>query len=72
MMVEQGFDGGDPKLKAAQLQMALMRECRFVAAIELHTKGKSVDDAAEIFMKDCGSPEPEARREAYRGARGAG
>ncbi|ARN83584.1 DUF885 domain-containing protein [Methylocystis bryophila] len=72
MMVEEGLGNGDPKLKLAQLQMALMRDCRFVAAIELHTKGKSVDDAAEIFMKQCGSPEPEARREAYRGARDPG
>jgi len=67
MMVEQGFGGGDPRLKVAQLQMALLRDCRFVAAIELHTKGKSVDAAAEIFVRECGSPEPEARREAYRG-----
>jgi uncharacterized protein (DUF885 family) len=72
MMIEQGLGGGDPRLRAAQLQMALMRDCRFVSAIELHTKGKSVDEAAEIFMKECGSPEPEARREAYRGARDPG
>ena len=72
MMVEQGFGGSDPRLKIAQLQMALLRDCRFVAAIELHTKGKSVDEAAEIFIKECGSPEPEARREAYRGTRDPG
>jgi len=72
MMVEQGLGGGDPRVKAAQLQMALMRDCRFVSAIELHTEGKSVDEAAQLFMKECGSPEPEARREAYRGARDPG
>ena len=64
-MVEQGLGDGDPKLKVAQLEMALLRDCRFVASIEMHTKGKSVDDATQIFMKECGSPEPEARREAY-------
>jgi len=72
MMVEQGLGDGDPWLRLAQLQMALMRDCRFVAAIEMHTKGKSVDDVAQFFMKECGSPEPEARREAYRGARDPG
>ena len=67
MMVEQGLGDGDPKLKAAQIEEALLRDCRFVASIEMHTGGKSVEDAAQIFMKECGSPEAEARREAYRG-----
>ena len=72
MMIEQGFGSGDPSLKLAQLQMALLRDCRFVAAIEVHTKGKSVDEAAQIFTEECGSPAPEARREAYRGTRDPG
>jgi hypothetical protein len=38
----------------------------------MHTKGKSVDDATQFFMKECGSPEPEARREALRGTRDSG
>ncbi len=72
MMIEQGLGKDDPKLKVAQRQMALLRDCRFVAAIEMHTKGKSLEDAAQIFVKECGSPEPEARREAYRGTRDPG
>ncbi len=70
MMTEEGF--GDAKVRLAQLQMALLRDCRFVAALEMHTRNKSVDDAAKIFIDECGSPEPEARREAYRGARDPG
>ena len=72
MMVEQGLGDGDPKLKVAQLDMALLRDCRFIVSIEMHTKGKSVEDAAQFFMKECGSPEPEARREALRGTRDPG
>jgi uncharacterized protein (DUF885 family) len=72
MMVEQGLGDGDPKLKIAQIEMALLRDCRFIASIEMHTKDKSVDDAMQVFMKKCGSPEPEARREAYRGTRDPG
>jgi len=72
MMVEQGLGDGDPKLKIGQIEGALLRDCRFIASIEMHTKGKSVDDATQIFMKECGSPEPEARREAYRGTRDPG
>ena len=72
MMVDQGLGDGDPKLKIAQNEMALLRDCRFIASIEMHTKGKSVDDAMQVFVKECGSPEPEARREAYRGTRDPG
>jgi uncharacterized protein (DUF885 family) len=72
MMVDQGLGDGDPKLKIAQIEMALLRDCRFIASIEMHTKGKSVDDAMQVFTKECGSPEPEARREAYRGTRDPG
>jgi uncharacterized protein (DUF885 family) len=67
MMVEEGLGNGDPKVKVAQLTEALLRDCRFVSSLAMHTEGKSVDDAAQIFMKECGSPEAEARREAYRG-----
>jgi uncharacterized protein (DUF885 family) len=67
MMIEEGLGKNDPALKVSQIEEALLRDCRFVASLEMHTAGKSVDDATQIFMKECGSPEPEARREAYRG-----
>ncbi len=67
MMIEQGLAERDPKLKVAQLNEALLRDCRFVASIEMHTGGKSVEDVAQLFMRECGSPQAEARREAYRG-----
>jgi Bacterial protein of unknown function (DUF885) len=67
MMVEEGLGDGDPKLALSQLTEALLRDCRVEASLALHLDGKSVDDATKIFMDECGSPEPEARREAYRG-----
>jgi len=67
MMIEEGLDHGDPKTHIGQIEDALLRDCRFIASLEMHTKGKSVEDAVQIFIKECGSPEPEARREAYRG-----
>jgi uncharacterized protein (DUF885 family) len=33
----------------------------------MHTGGISVEDAAQLFMRECGTPQAEARREAYRG-----
>ena len=67
MMIEQGLAASDPKLKVAQLNEALLRDCRFLASIEMHTAGKSVEDAAQLFVKECRTPQAEARREAYRG-----
>jgi len=69
MMVDEGFGGGDPKIRLAQLQEALLRDCRYVVGIKLHTQGMSVEDGAKIFV-EMGFQEPanafqEARRGAY-------
>ena len=69
MMVDQGFGGGDPKIRLAQLQEALLRDCRYVAGIKLHTQGWSVEDGAKLF-REKGIQEPanafeESRRGAY-------
>jgi uncharacterized protein (DUF885 family) len=67
MVIEQGLGHGDSTLNISQLEEALLRDCRFVGSIEMHTGGKSVEDVAQLFMKECGAPQAEARREAYRG-----
>jgi uncharacterized protein (DUF885 family) len=69
MMVEEGYGGGDPKIQLAQLSEALLRDCRFVVGIELHTKGMTVEEGGKFFEKE-GFQEPstgyeEARRGAY-------
>ncbi|HKC23257.1 MAG TPA: DUF885 family protein, partial [Thermoanaerobaculia bacterium] len=69
MMVDEGFGGGDPKIRLAQLSEALLRDCRYVVGIRLHTKGMSVEEGSKIF-EERGFQEPanayeEARRGAY-------
>jgi uncharacterized protein (DUF885 family) len=69
MMVDQGFGEGSPKIRLAQLQEALLRDCRYVVGIKLHTKGMSVEEGARLFVEK-GFQEPangfeEARRGAY-------
>lgn len=69
MMVEEGFGAGDPKIGLAQLSEALLRDCRFVVGIKLHTQGLTVEEGAKIFEKE-GYQEPavafeESRRGAY-------
>src|SRR4051812_49170396 len=69
MMVDQGFGGGDPKIRLAQLSEALLRDCRYVVGIKLHTQGMTVEEGAKVFERE-GHQEPatafeEARRGAY-------
>jgi len=69
MMWEQGFGGGNPKYHLAQLQEALLRDCRYVAGIKLHTEGWTVERAAkELFEDKCFQEPANAYEEARRGA----
>jgi uncharacterized protein (DUF885 family) len=69
MMVDEGFGGGDPRFRLAQLQEALVRDCRYVVGIKLHTEGWTVEEGAKLFV-DKAFQEPangyeEARRGTY-------
>jgi uncharacterized protein (DUF885 family) len=69
MTVDEGYGNGDPKIRLAQLSEALLRDCRFVVGIQLHTRGMTVEEGAKVFEKE-GFQEPstayeEARRGAY-------
>jgi uncharacterized protein (DUF885 family) len=69
MALEEGYGDGDPKIHLAQLSEALLRDCRFVVGIKLHTQGMTVQEGAKVFEKE-GFQEPsvafeEARRGAY-------
>ena len=67
MMVDQGWGGGDPHVRLAQLQAALQRECRFLVGLREHAQNLSVDDATKFFEDNAFLAEAPARREALRG-----
>jgi uncharacterized protein (DUF885 family) len=68
MVVEEGFGGNDPKTRLAQLEEALLRDCRWVAGIKEHTQGLSVQDAAkQYFETQCFQQPANAFEEARRG-----
>jgi hypothetical protein len=66
MMVEEGF--GDARLKLAMLQDALLRDCRYISSIMMHTRGWSWEDATRFFMENAHLERLPAEREAKRGA----
>ncbi|MGI9115706.1 MAG: DUF885 domain-containing protein [Chthoniobacterales bacterium] len=79
MMLEQGFGGpkkppgsDEEKKRAAKYRMAqadesLLRLCRLVCSIKMHTQKMSVDEATKFFMENCYYEEKPARSEAMRG-----
>lgn len=68
MMVDEGFGGGDPKYRLAQLQEALLRDCRYVVGIKLHTQGMTVEEGARVFVEKGFQEPANAYEESRRGA----
>ena len=66
MMVEEGYLA-EPEIEVGQLMEALLRNCRFICAIKMHTQGMTVDEASRFFMENAFLEELPARKEAVRG-----
>jgi uncharacterized protein (DUF885 family) len=67
MVVEEGFADNDPRIRLAQLEEALLRDCRYVVGIQLHTTTLTVEQGAERFVKECFQTPANAYEEARRG-----
>ena len=68
MMVDEGFGGNDPRFRLAQLQEALLRDCRYVVGVQLHTRGMTVEEGARLFVEKGFQEPANAYEEARRGA----
>jgi uncharacterized protein (DUF885 family) len=67
MVIDEGFHADDPRYRLAQIQDALLRNARFVVGIRMHTRGMTVAEAEEFFVKEAYQPRPVARSESKRG-----
>jgi uncharacterized protein DUF885 len=67
MMVEAGFGRSNPVVRLGQLAEALIRLCRMVVGIRLHTEDLSVEQGVRFFRDEAYLEEGSARREAERG-----
>ncbi|HLY09195.1 MAG TPA: DUF885 domain-containing protein [Planctomycetota bacterium] len=54
-------------LRIHQLQLALVRICRYIAGIQMHTAGMTVDQAVDLFVTEGYMEHAGAEREARRG-----
>ncbi len=52
MMVDEGWGNGDPKVRLAQLDEALLRAARFVVGVKMHTQGMTITQAEDFFVKE--------------------
>ena len=68
MMLEEGFGNGDPRMRLAQLEEALLRDARYVVGIKLHTAGWTVEQGAKFFEEKAFQEPANAYEEARRGA----
>ncbi|WP_422747265.1 DUF885 domain-containing protein [Mycobacterium sp. WMMD1722] len=67
MMLDEGLHAEDPRYRLAQIQDALLRDVRFIAGIEMHTRGMTVDQATDLFVAEAFQPRSVAESEAKRG-----
>ena len=68
MMLETDYAKGRAALQLTQLLEALVRNCRYLCSLGMHTQGMTVDEATRFFMDNAYMEELPARREALRGA----
>jgi uncharacterized protein (DUF885 family) len=70
VMIEAGYGGGDPRYGIMQQREALLRLCRYLASLGLHTQGWTFDEAVEFFQREGYATRPIAERESRRGVIG--
>jgi uncharacterized protein (DUF885 family) len=52
MVLDEGLYNNDPKYRLAQLVDALLRDCRYIVGIKMHTQGMTMEQAKKFFVKE--------------------
>jgi hypothetical protein len=67
MMWEEGLGSGSDEMHIGQLLEALLRNVRFVSAIEMHTGKMTVEESEKMFLEQGYQDAANARQQAARG-----
>lgn len=67
MMWEAGLGDGDPETHVGQLSNALLRNCRYLSAIGMHSGRMTMEQSRRMFLDECYQDEGNARQQAARG-----
>jgi uncharacterized protein (DUF885 family) len=71
MLLDEGYAKDDLRVRLAQTQEALLRACRYVVGIRMHTRGMSLDQGIDFFVKEGFQSRKVAELEARRGTEDA-
>ncbi len=67
LLIEQGLGRENHGAEVAQIHDALLRDCRLLASIALHTQGMTLEEATRLFQTEAHFERLPAEREAIRG-----
>ncbi len=67
MMWDAGLGNGDAETHVGQLSNALLRNCRFLSAIGLHSGRMTQEQSRQLFVEQCYQDEGNARQQSARG-----
>ncbi len=67
MMWEAGLNAGDEETHIGQISNALLRNCRYLSAIRLHSGRITQAQSEQLFKEECYQDEGTARQQAARG-----
>ena len=67
MMRVEGVGGGTDETLIGQLSNALLRDCRFISAIGMHTGSLTQQQSYDLFRNQCYQDAGNARQQAARG-----
>jgi uncharacterized protein (DUF885 family) len=52
MMLDEGYGDGSPALRVGQLMDALLRNCRYIVGLEMHTGKMTFEQGVQFFTKE--------------------
>jgi uncharacterized protein (DUF885 family) len=67
MMWDSGLRNGDLETHIGQISNALLRDCRYLSAIGMHTGRMTQEQSRQMFLNECYQDEGNARQQSARG-----
>lgn len=67
MMLDEGYGNNSPELRIGQLREALLRDCRYIVGMQMHTGNMTMDQGVEFFVKEGLQSRAAAEVETKRG-----
>ncbi|HZY69487.1 MAG TPA: DUF885 domain-containing protein [Thermoplasmata archaeon] len=67
LAIEAGLRDRTAEAEAAQIHDALLRDCRLLVSVGLHTEGMTLEEGTQFFMREGALERLPAEREAIRG-----